>query len=277
MILNEIMAYKRAELEQHRRATPLTELKALGVGRKDPLDFAAALRGANVRLIAEVKRASPSKGALRPDLDPVGVAMTYATSGAAAISVLTDERFFRGDPRFLSLIKSATADLERPLPILRKDFIFDPYQVVESYALGADALLLIAAVLSDAALAELSDLTHDLGMTALVEVHDEEEIERVLAAQPTVIGINNRDLRDFTVDLATFGRLRRLFPRDTVTVSESGIRSAADVRRVAAMGADAILVGEALVTAPDVSAKVEELSRVAKPSALQGRKEGKRP
>jgi indole-3-glycerol phosphate synthase len=206
-------------------------------------------------------------------LDPVELAMIYAAGGAAAISVLTDERFFWGDRRFLGQIKSKTAELDRPIPILRKDFIFHPYQVFESFALGADALLLIAAVLSDTELAELSDLTLDLGMTALVEVHSEDETARLLPVRSTVVGINNRDLRDFAVDLATFGRLRRLIPRETVTVAESGIRSADDVRAVAAMGADAILVGEALVTAPDISAKVEELSGIARPAALPERKE----
>jgi indole-3-glycerol phosphate synthase len=273
MILDEIMVYKRAELEQHQSATPLAALRAQGADRAEPLDFAAALRGETVRLIAEVKRASPSRGPLRLDLDPVELAMIYAAGGAAAISVLTDERFFWGDRRFLGQIKSKTAELDRPIPILRKDFIFHPYQVFESFALGADALLLIAAVLSDTELAELSDLTLDLGMTALVEVHSEDETARLLPVRSTVVGINNRDLRDFAVDLATFGRLRRLIPRETVTVAESGIRSADDVRAVAAMGADAILVGEALVTAPDISAKVEELSGIARPAALPERKE----
>jgi indole-3-glycerol phosphate synthase len=273
MILDEIMVYKRAELEQHQSATPLAALRAQGADRAEPLDFAAALRGETVRLIAEVKRASPSRGPLRLDLDPVELAMIYAAGCAAAISVLTDERFFWGDRRFLGQIKSKTAELDRPIPILRKDFIFHPYQVFESFALGADALLLIAAVLSDTELAELSDLALDLGMTALVEVHSEDETARVLPVRSTVVGINNRDLRDFAVDLATFGRVRRLIPRETVTVAESGIRSADDVRAVAAMGADAILVGEALVTAPDISAKVEELSGIARPAALPERKE----
>ncbi len=142
---------------------------------------------------------------------------------------------------------------------MRKDFIFDAYQVYETYAYGADALLLIAAVLSDETLGELLTLTHKLGMTALVEVHDEQEVERVLPLRPRVIGVNNRNLKDFSVDLATFGRLRALLPDDVVAVAESGVHSGADVRRLAAMGANAVLVGEALVTAPDVAAKVREL------------------
>ena len=142
---------------------------------------------------------------------------------------------------------------------MRKDFIFAPYQVYETYAYGADALLFIAAVLPDEALNELLALTHELGMTALVEVHDEDEVERVLRLRPRVVGINNRDLKDFSVDLATFGRLRSLLPDDVVAVAESGVHSAADVRRLAAMGAEAVLVGEALVTAPDVAAKVREM------------------
>jgi len=266
MILDDIMAYKRQELDHTKRAVPLAELKACAADRPQPLNLATALRGAGVRLIAEVKKASPSKGLFCPDLDPVQLAQTYATNGVAAISVLTDNHFFQGELLFLQRIKSHLSTLHSPLstlhssiPILRKDFIFDPYQVYESLACGADALLLIVAVLSDEDLAELLGLTHALGLTALVEVHNETEIDRALRLGPRVLGVNNRNLHDFSVDLGTFGRLRPLIPADVVAVAESGVHTAADVRLLGRMGADAVLVGEALVTAPDVATKVREL------------------
>jgi indole-3-glycerol phosphate synthase len=255
MILDEIMAHKRQELPARRRATPLAELRARGTERPAPLDFAAALRANRVRLIAEVKHASPSRGVLCPHFDPLRLTSAYAANGAAAISVLTDSKFFQGELDYLRQI----ANCKLQIPILRKDFIFDAYQVYETCAYGADALLLIAAVLSDEELSELLDLTRELGLTALVEVHDEREVERALRLQPRLIGVNNRNLKDFSVDLATFGRLRSLLPDDVVAVAESGVHTRADVRRLAAMGADAVLVGEALVTAPDVGAKVREL------------------
>jgi indole-3-glycerol phosphate synthase len=257
VILDEIMAHKRKELEARRQVAPLAELKTRGADRSPPLDFAAALRDGGVSLIAEVKRASPSKGLLCPDFDPVRLATTYAANGATAISVLTDERFFQGKLKYLARIREA---LGPTIPLLRKDFVFDPYQVYEARAYGADALLLVAAVLSDEMLTELLALTHELGMTALVEVHDEEEVERALLLRPRVVGINNRNLRDFSVDLATFGRLRSLLPGDTIAVAESGVHTANDVRRLAKMGADAVLVGESLVTARDRPAKVRELA-----------------
>jgi indole-3-glycerol phosphate synthase len=266
MILDEIMAHKRQELQARRRATPLAELRARGTERPAPLDLAAALRADSVRLIAEVKHASPSRGVLCPDFDPLRLARAYAANGASAISVLTDNKFFRGELDYLPRVRSAIPNTQYPIPntqypipILRKDFIFDTYQIYETYAYGADALLLIAAVLSDEELRELLDLTHELGLTALVEVHDEREVERVLRLQPRVIGVNNRNLKDFSVDLATFGRLRSLLPADVVAVAESGVHTRADVRRLASMGANAVLVGEALVTAPDVGAQVREL------------------
>jgi indole-3-glycerol phosphate synthase len=264
MILDEIMAHKRQELGVRRGAVPLAELKARAADQSPPLEFAPALRAGGVRLIAEVKRASPSRGVLCANFDPVGLAQAYAGNGAAAISVLTDSRFFQGELEYLAAIKSSLCDGESGTPVLRKDFIFDPYQVHESRAYGADALLLIVAVLRDELLAELLDLTHALGMSALVEVHNEEETARALRLRPRIVGINNRDLRDFHVDLATFGRLRSLLPDDVVTVSESGVHGAPDVRRLAHMGADAVLVGEALVTAPDVGAKVEELAKAGR-------------
>ena len=262
MILDEIMAHKRKELKSRERAEPLARLQARGVDRPPPLDFAAALCGADVRLIAEVKRSSPSKGVLAPDFDAVRLAQSYSANGAAAISVLTDSAFFRGRLEYLQRIKSEITNSKLPIPVLRKDFIFKPYQVHESWAFGADALLLIVSVLPDNMLGELMTLTQELGMTPLVEVHNEEEVERVLPLGPRVVGINNRNLHDFSVDLNTFGRLRRLLPEAVVTVAESGVHTAADVVRLGEMGAHAVLVGEALVTAPDVPAKVQELTGI---------------
>jgi len=271
VILDEIMALKRQELAARQRAVPMADLQFLIAKLPAPLDFARALARPGVSLIAEVKRASPSKGLLCPDFDPVHLATTYRTNGAAAISVLTDRHFFQGELEYLTDIRQALAreseigdrsavpNLRSSIPILRKDFIFHPYQVYETRAYGADALLLIVTILSDELLGDLLALTHELGMTALVEVHDEEEVKRALRWCPQVVGINNRHLQDFSVDLATFGRLRPLLPEGVVAVAESGVHTTADVRRLAEMSANAILVGEALVTAPDVAAKVREL------------------
>lgn len=261
MILDEIVAHKGQELKARRRIVPLAKVREQATDRPPPLDFAGALQGNGIRLIAEVKRASPSKGLLCPNFEPVNLAMTYAANGASAISVLTDTKFFQGKLAYLERVKTSIQNSSFPIPVLRKDFIFDPYQVYEARAFGADALLLIAAILSDDELVSLLDLTHELGMTALVEVHDEKEVKRVSPSHPRVIGINNRDLRDFSVDLATFGRLRPLLPDDTVAVAESGVHMVEDVLTLAGMGADAVLVGESLVTAPDLGAKVQALAK----------------
>ncbi|MBN1887747.1 MAG: indole-3-glycerol phosphate synthase TrpC [Thermoflexales bacterium] len=261
MILDDILAYKRIELDKRRRAIPLATLQAHAADRPPSLDMAAALRRAGVGLIAEVKRASPSKGLLCADFDPLRLALTYAACGAAAISVLTDSHFFQGRLAYLDGIKMALSEDGLAVPVLRKDFIFDPYQVYETRAFGADALLLIVAILSDSELASLLELTHQLGLSALVEVHDEQELNRLrqLGRGPSIVGINSRNLRDFSVDLATFERLRPRLPDGAVAVGESGVHNALDVRRLAEMEADAALVGEALVTAPDVAEKVREL------------------
>lgn len=205
-------------------------------------------------LIAEIKRASPSRGWLRPDLDPAALAQAYAQSGAAAISVLTEPAFFRGSLADLASVRGAVE-----LPVLCKDFILDPYQVYEARAWGADAILLIVAALGLPELKALLELARGLGMSALVEVHQAEEVERALAAGASLIGINNRNLVDFGVDLNTSLRLRPLIPPDIPVVSESGIRTAQDVQHLKAAGVNAILVGEALVTSPDPGAKIKEL------------------
>jgi indole-3-glycerol phosphate synthase len=289
-MLDEIMAWKREELPARQAAMPPTSLRALAATAPDPVDFAAALRRPGVSLIAEVKRASPSRGLLCKDFDPAKLARTYADGGAAAISVLTDSRFFQGQLEHLTTVKetlvegkpdrsahpkarqTATQDTHHPitpsasLPVLRKDFIYDPYQVLEARVAGADALLLIVAVLGDNDLKRLLDETRRNGMEALVEVHDEAEVERALAAGARVIGINNRDLRTFAIDLQTTARLRPLIPSDCLVVAESGIHTPDDVRRLAGMGVDAMLVGESLVAAKPEERlrKVRELVRAGR-------------
>jgi indole-3-glycerol phosphate synthase len=228
------------------------------IGQQEPpRDFAAAIKkGAGVRLIAEVKRASPSRGLLRPDFDPVALAQTYAAGGAAAISVLTETSYFQGSLDHLTVIRAAVA-----LPLLRKDFIFDPYQVYESRAHGADALLLIVAILSREQLGELLSLSHGLGLSCLVEVHCQSEVESAVASGARIIGINNRDLATFEVDIDTTRRLRPLIPRDRIVVSESGISGQNDVHKLQTWGVNAMLIGEALVTAADIPARLKELTR----------------
>lgn len=261
MILDDIVEYKRGELADRMARVPLAEVRARAADGAPVRDFAGALRGEGVRLIAEIKKASPVKGVLFPDLDPVRLAREYSAAGASAISVLTDEHFFQGHLDFLPRIRSGLAEAGFETPLLRKDFLFDPYQVYEARAAGADAILLIVAILDQALLAEFLGLATELEMAALVEAHDEAEVDRALAAGAAVIGINNRDLRTFTVDLATTEKLRRLIPADRVVVSESGIGTPADVARLAGWRVDAMLVGESLVTSGNVAEKIGELLR----------------
>lgn len=269
-MLDEIMRHKRAEVPKRAAMMPLASLRALAETAPAPLDFVAALRQPGVSLIAEVKKASPSRGLLCRDFDPARLAQVYAQGGAAAISVLTDARFFQGQLESLTTVKETVTHLpisqSTKIPVLRKDFIYDPYQIVEARVAGADALLLIVAVLGDNELKRLLAETRRYGMEALVEVHDEAEVERALKAGARVIGVNNRDLRTFAVDIAVTARLRPLVPADCVLVSESGIHTPADVRRLKEMGVDAMLVGESLVTArpEERLAKVRELVRAGR-------------
>ena len=267
--LDEIFAHKRTEIASQKAALPLAEMTALAAAAPPPRDFIAALRQARPRpaLIAEIKRGSPSRGLLVADFDPLRLAAIYAENGAAAISVLTDERFFGGSLDHLRAVAEAQGGQAQGLPLLRKDFICDPYQVYQARAAGADAILLIVASLPPPLLAELLALAQDLGMAALVETHDEAELETALASRARLIGINNRNLHDFTVSLETTLRLGRRVPAEVCLVAESGIFTAEDVARLAEVeregggrGVDAILVGEALVTAADVGAKVRALS-----------------
>lgn len=257
MILEQIIADNRQELESTKRTVPLADLQKLIQKQSPPLDFAAALRGEKIRLIAEVKRASPSRGIIRQDFNPAAIAHTYADHCAAAISVLTERHYFQGKLEYLTHIRAALGD--KRLPLLRKDFIYDPYQIYESRAYGADALLLIAAMLTRDQLDSLLELSHELGMKCLVEVHNEAELAVALGTTAEIIGINNRDLRTFRVDITTTERLRRLIPLDRIVVSESGIRNRSDIRRLEGLGVHAVLIGEAFMSAPDINAKMEEM------------------
>jgi indole-3-glycerol phosphate synthase len=255
MFLDKIIAEKLKEVERRQRAFPLPKLRVAIMERPAPLDLAAAISGDSLCLIAEVKRASPSRGAIRADLDPVKLASSYAKGGAAAISVLTESRYFGGSREDLESIKRALPYI----PILRKDFILKPYQVFESCAWGADAILLIVAILDDNELEELLSLSHALGMQCLVEVHNRDELERALACNARIIGINNRDLDTMTVDINVTGQLRPPIPRGRIVVSESGIRGRDEVQKLKEWKVNAMLVGETLVTADDVVAKIKEL------------------
>jgi len=255
MFLDKIVAEKLDEIKQRQKITPLAELEAAIKEKPTPLDMAAALSGDSLCLIAEIKRASPSRGVLSPNLDPVKLAQTYAQCGAAAISVLTESRYFGGSGEDLEAIRR-----ELPkIPLLRKDFILKPYQIYESRAWGADALLLIVAILDDSQLKELLSLSHELGMKCLVEVHNEEELKRALAINAEIIGINNRHLDTMAVDINVTQNLRPLIPPGQIAVSESGIKGREDIQRLRELGVNAVLIGEALVTASDVEAKIKEL------------------
>jgi indole-3-glycerol phosphate synthase len=255
MFLDKIVAEKLKEVEQRQKMVPLSELEAAIRERPSPLDLAAALRGDKLRLIAEVKRASPSRGVMRADLDPVKLASTYAQCGAAAISVLTEARYFRGSQEDLEAVKRALPDI----PLLRKDFILKPYQLFESRAWGADAVLLIVATLDNTGLGELLSLSKNLGMQCLVEVHNQNELKRALAGDVKIIGINNRDLDTMSVDLNVTKKLRPLIPPSCIAVSESGIKGRSDIEKLREWKVDAVLIGEALVTTSDVAAKIKEL------------------
>lgn len=259
-ILDEIMAYHREQLPKRKREIALADLRAFAALASPPLDFYEALRAAGVSLIAECKKASPSKGLLVVDYDAVALATTYVRAGVSAISVLTDARHFQGSLADLRNVKEATAKMQiagrstKGVPILRKDFMFDPYQIYEARVAGADAVLLIAAVLEDGEIKKLLSLTHQLGMNALVEVHTEQELERVLTLGARIVGVNNRNLQTFEVDFSNTARLRRLIPDDVVTVGESGLKTTADVLQMRDIGVDAVLVGETLVKSRDILA-----------------------
>jgi indole-3-glycerol phosphate synthase len=257
VILEEIVAQTTADLAVRKKRLPLAEVQKLASRQPHPVSFSHALSGVGFGIIAEVKKASPSRGILCQDFDPVRIARIYTASGASAISVLTEEKYFQGS---LAYLKSIRDDLGRKRPpLLRKDFIVDPYQIYESRANGADALLLIVAILKPEVLFELFSLSHKLGMQCLVEVHNKVEIETALSLGANIIGINNRDLKTLEVDIRTTERLRSLVPPDRIVVGESGIRGPADIKMMKQWGVGAVLIGEALVSAPNIGAMMKEL------------------
>jgi indole-3-glycerol phosphate synthase len=257
-ILQRILARKAGEIQERSARVSLDDLKQQAAAAPAPRGFAAALRkklaDGHAAVIAEVKKASPSRGVMRPDFRPVEIARSYAAGGAACLSVLTDMDFFQGADAYLREAREACA-----LPVLRKDFTIDDYQVHEARALGADCILLIVAALSNGALAELTALAHKLGMDVLVEAHDADELDRALATPARLIGINNRNLRTFETSLDTTLALRERVPADRLLITESGIHTRADVARMRGAGVNAFLVGEACMRADDPGTELRRL------------------
>ena len=269
MILDTIVAHKRIELEDDKQRRPLDTLKRKIRDLPPTRDFRAALSTPNsIHLIAEVKKKSPSKGIIRADFDPVGIARTYAENGASAISVLTDQEFFAGELAYLSAIRETVT-----LPLLRKDFTIDPYHLYQARLAGGGMLfLLIVSILTLTQLREFTEMARDLGLASLVEVHTEAELELALTGGAEIVGINNRDLKTFHTDIATTFHLRDSIPTDKVVVSESGINTHKDVMKLKEAGINAILVGESLMRSPNIGGKVRELLGT-KENQTQGRKD----
>lgn len=255
-ILDRITEKKKERLDRVKGKVPLGDLKAQIAKAETPRDFRGAVQGEKgcIRLIAELKQASPSKGAIRTAFDPKGIARTYEEKAVDAISVLTEEDFFCGDLRYIPAVKSVVTK-----PLLRKDFIFDEYQIHESRAWGADAILLIASLLDRVQAGEYLALSRELGLSVLFEVHSFDELEKALRVNAGIIGINNRDLGTLAVDLNTTFLMKKEIPPDRIVVSESGIKTAEDIERLAAAGVDAVLVGTALMEADDIGKKIDEL------------------
>jgi indole-3-glycerol phosphate synthase/phosphoribosylanthranilate isomerase len=255
MFLDRIIEQTRIDLEQRKCTVSFEEQQRLAFAQSAPRDFLQSLKGqSKIGLIAEVKRASPSKGKFAPDVDPVKLARIYASNGVAAISVLTEPHFFLGSFDYLAAIKQSVQ-----VPVLCKDFIIDEYQVYEARAWGTDAILLICAILDQAQLQRLLNVAHDLNMHCLVEVHNSEEVQRAISAGARIIGVNSRDLKTFKIMPNLMRELHPLIPKDTVVVAESGIHSSADARRLARYDIQAMLVGESLVTSHDIPAQIRTL------------------
>ncbi|MCX5678527.1 MAG: indole-3-glycerol phosphate synthase TrpC [Candidatus Omnitrophica bacterium] len=257
MMISRIIEEKRRVVEEAKRLKPkeelIKEINSISVNSSFKKNVS---RPHHINLIAEIKKASPSKGIIRGDFNPIKIAMTYQAHGASAISVLTDERFFEGKLEHIKMVKESVS-----LPVLRKDFIIDEYQIYESVACGADAILLIADLLSDSEMTGFYRLADSLGLDVLLEVHNEEDLEKAIAAGGDIIGINNRDLHTFKVDLAVTQKLIRLIPAHKIKVSESGIKSYEDVMFLKSLGINAILIGEAFMESPDIAAKIHEIMR----------------
>ena len=257
MILSKIINEKRKELEKARTAIPEQKMKEMAQKIYAKSAFKRNIaRPHHINLIAELKKASPQKGIIRGDFDPLKIALTYQANGASALSVLTDERFFEGNLKTLKAIRERVT-----LPLLRKDFIIDEYQIYESLYWGADAVLLIAQILTEEKLARFHRIAKNLGMDILVEVHNEEDLDKALKSGAQIIGINNRDLSTFRVDLAITQRLIRLIPENKVKVSESGIKTYEDVMFLKSLGINAVLIGEAFMEASDIAAKMRQVMR----------------
>lgn len=255
MILDDIVCKRREQLAQEMARMPLKAVQKEAQKRQEPTrDFASALKGGRLAVIAEVKKASPSKGLICADFHPVEIAKAYEQNGANALSVLTEEHYFQGKSDYLRAIRAAVS-----LPILRKDFFIDPYQIYEARAMGADAILLIAALLDTKTIQEFAAIAHSLGLACLTEVHNEEELSSALDAGCDLLGINNRNLKTFEVTLSVTERLASQVPNGCVLVSESGIRNNSDMKTVRKHGADAVLIGETLMRSGDIGRSLREL------------------
>ena len=257
MILDDIIAHKKLEVDAQKQNTPLDEIKQALVDVEPVRGFKAAISApGRVNLIAEIKKASPSRGIIRSDFDPEAIARIYQDNGAAAISVLTDRKFFQGDLSFLTMARSVTSSVS----ILRKDFIIDEYQIYQARLAGADAILLIAAALDLSDMKRFLDIAHSMDLDCLVEVHSEDELEAVLNTDASIIGINNRDLRTFKTDVQTTSQLMPMIPDGRIVVSESGISSRADVEFLQRCGVNAMLVGESLMKSDDIGLGIRQLT-----------------
>jgi indole-3-glycerol phosphate synthase len=257
MMLTKIIEEKRREVDRTQKSVSLNDLKRKAEALYIRSTFRKNIsRKGHINLIAEIKKSSPSKGIIRADFNPLKIALTYQAAGASAISILTDERFFDGKLEYVTMVKERVT-----LPILRKDFIIDEYQVYESAASGADAILLIAHILTQEELNRYFDIARELGMDVMVEVHNEEEIEKALNSPATIIGINNRDLMNFNVDISVTQRLIHLIPENKIIVSESGIETYEQVMFLKSLGVNAVLIGETFMKAKNIGEKIRELMR----------------